>query len=318
MAAPSPFFNDSVDIEGDPSYPGTFISRAKDIISHNSVHKYDGSSNINIRATSTSAALFGTRQDLLGLFEVSETSLQDETNDSKRNNPVTSCDPTLLGPVDTTTPPEPPSTTSSAPNSRSSATRSSSNSVRPDDSNSPGASSCLSAANEPPKKRRGRKANVIGNAAEEEEKRSKVLEKNRIAASKCRQKKKQYVSELEETKSGLEHQNSHLQLEYHDLLRLVSQMKNQLISHASCQDPNIDRWVQNEARKFVEGTQTARGPRTTLVDGCLHRPRFSTSSFQLSGLEESRSYTSTSSRQDSLTYSNGKPIPGSDSNAFIV
>lgn len=83
-------------------------------------------------------------------------------------------------------------------------------------------------------------------------KRDKFLERNRVAASKCRQKKKEWVNGLEETKNGLESQNSHLQLEYKGLLGEVSRMKNELMTHASCNDPNIDKWIENEARRFVE------------------------------------------------------------------
>ncbi|ROT38884.1 hypothetical protein SODALDRAFT_249026, partial [Sodiomyces alkalinus F11] len=83
-------------------------------------------------------------------------------------------------------------------------------------------------------------------------KRQKVLERNRMAASKCRKKKKEWVSELQETKTGLENQHLQLQREYNGLLDEVSRMKNELISHAHCNDPNIDQWLDNEAKRFVQ------------------------------------------------------------------
>lgn len=85
-------------------------------------------------------------------------------------------------------------------------------------------------------------------------KRSKFLKRNRIAASKCRQKKKEWVNNLEETRHGLEHQHSTLQMEYNDLLGEVTKMKNQLMQHAACNDSNINQWIENEARKFVQRT----------------------------------------------------------------
>lgn len=82
--------------------------------------------------------------------------------------------------------------------------------------------------------------------------RDKFLERNRIAASKCRQRKKEWVNGLEEAKNGLESRNSQLQMEYNGLLGEVSRMKNQIMAHASCHDPNIDKWIDNEARRFVQ------------------------------------------------------------------
>jgi len=91
-------------------------------------------------------------------------------------------------------------------------------------------------------------------ALEEDNKRSKFLERNRIAASKCRQKKKEWMSDLEETKTGLENTRNQLQMEYTGLLSEVNRMKDQLMSHAGCNDSNIDRWLENEARRFVQQT----------------------------------------------------------------
>lgn len=97
-------------------------------------------------------------------------------------------------------------------------------------------------------------------AAPSGNKRDKFLERNRIAASKCRQRKKQWVNGLEEAKNGLENQNSQLQMEYNSLLGEVSRMKNQIMSHATCHDPNIDKWIDNEARRFVQGAPESGPP----------------------------------------------------------
>lgn len=81
-----------------------------------------------------------------------------------------------------------------------------------------------------------------------------MLELNRIAASKCRQRKKEFVSDVEETKNALETQYRQLLAEVNGLQAEISQMKNQLMSHASCNGPKIDRWIENEAHKFVQNT----------------------------------------------------------------
>jgi hypothetical protein len=83
-------------------------------------------------------------------------------------------------------------------------------------------------------------------------KRDQSLRRNRIAASKCRQKKKEWQSNLETRKGELESQNSALVREYTELLGEVTAIKNTLMAHASCGDSNIDLWIEKEARRFVD------------------------------------------------------------------
>ncbi|KAF5707098.1 transcription factor atf21 [Fusarium mundagurra] len=87
---------------------------------------------------------------------------------------------------------------------------------------------------------------------DETETRSKFLKRNRIAASKCRQKKKVWMRELEETKENLEIEYNALQSQYSELMGELTTIKNQLMDHASCNDANIDQWLDNEAKKYVQ------------------------------------------------------------------
>ncbi|KAI1138797.1 hypothetical protein F5Y05DRAFT_412672 [Hypoxylon sp. FL0543] len=105
----------------------------------------------------------------------------------------------------------------------------------------------------PTKRRRHRKQQAIEDLDQHPDaaKRNKFLEKNRVAATKCRQKKKEWVSDLEEARFGLESQHNHLQLEYSNLRNEITHIKSQLMEHATCNDPNIDKWVENEAKRFV-------------------------------------------------------------------
>jgi len=82
-------------------------------------------------------------------------------------------------------------------------------------------------------------------------KRTHCLERNRIAASKCREKKKQWVHDLEARKSELEAQHAGLHAELASLADEVTQIKNYLMGHAGCGDANIDMWIENEALRFV-------------------------------------------------------------------
>lgn len=107
---------------------------------------------------------------------------------------------------------------------------------------------------------------------DEETKRNHFLQRNRLAASKCRQKKKEWVNNLEVTKTGLEQQNLTLQMEKRELSDEVSRMKHQLMSHSDCNDANIDMWIENEARRVVENSVQRRSSTTGLCETglCSH------------------------------------------------
>jgi hypothetical protein len=84
--------------------------------------------------------------------------------------------------------------------------------------------------------------------------RDRFLERNRIAASKCRQKKKVWVHDLEGSKLELENHHTKLQFQRDELVSELTTVKNMLMEHASCHDPNIDQWLAIEARNFVQRT----------------------------------------------------------------
>lgn len=86
----------------------------------------------------------------------------------------------------------------------------------------------------------------------ESEKKEQVKQRNRVAASKCRQKKKVKVDELKEMQSALEAQNNNLRMEFQRLRQEIGQVKSDLINHTDCNDPNINRWVENEAKGYVQ------------------------------------------------------------------
>ncbi|KAK1242676.1 hypothetical protein MKX08_005488 [Trichoderma sp. CBMAI-0020] len=83
------------------------------------------------------------------------------------------------------------------------------------------------------------------------EKKEQVKQRNRVAASKCRQKKKVKVDKLKDMLARLEAQNNDLRKEFQKLREEIGQVKSDLINHTECHDPNINRWVENEAKGFV-------------------------------------------------------------------
>ncbi len=112
---------------------------------------------------------------------------------------------------------------------------------------------------EPPKKRKPKKIKKEPEVIDEDRRRRRFLERNRIAASKCREKKKRYVSDLEEMRIGLESHHISLQFEVNALIAEISGLKHRLMTHAKCNDVHIDRWLNNEARKFVQTNNEVLG-----------------------------------------------------------
>lgn len=89
-----------------------------------------------------------------------------------------------------------------------------------------------------------------------EKRRKRNLERNRAAASKCRQRKKQWQDGLERRKTDLESRYKALHRESKDLMEEVAQLKNLVMAHAGCNDANIDDWIRSEADSFVRRMST--------------------------------------------------------------
>ncbi|KAK1240236.1 hypothetical protein MKX08_007678 [Trichoderma sp. CBMAI-0020] len=84
------------------------------------------------------------------------------------------------------------------------------------------------------------------------EKKEKVKQRNRVAASKCRQKKREKVDYLKEQSSSLEAENSNLHNEYERLREELDRVKSDLMHHTECNDSNINQWISNEAKTYVD------------------------------------------------------------------
>jgi hypothetical protein len=77
-----------------------------------------------------------------------------------------------------------------------------------------------------------------------ETKRRRFLERNRMAASKCRQKKKKWMQELEHREEEIDRRNKALHALVSDLKEEVLILKNQLLSHHNCNCNVIQQYVQ--------------------------------------------------------------------------
>jgi hypothetical protein len=106
-------------------------------------------------------------------------------------------------------------------------------------------------SNETPKVKKPRKSKKKAMTKEQEEsKRRKFLERNRVAADKCRQNRKKWIDDLQ-TKAhyfGVDNTSKKAQLE--ELEQEIVQMRSLLFIHSrSCNEKDIVDWVEQEANK---------------------------------------------------------------------
>ena len=81
--------------------------------------------------------------------------------------------------------------------------------------------------------------------------RAKYLEKNRLAASKCRNKQKKRVEELMETAKEAESKNKVLKAEIASLKADMLSLIEDIAKHSTCQDERLRRYVEREADRLV-------------------------------------------------------------------
>ncbi|KAH8888691.1 hypothetical protein GQ53DRAFT_767286 [Thozetella sp. PMI_491] len=109
------------------------------------------------------------------------------------------------------------------------------------------------------KKRKAQAAFIEEECEEDEkpavvgEKRQRFLERNRVAATKCRQKKKQWIAEMEEKSLMLENHKAFLESQRDQLLEEIKGLKYLLMMHAKCNEPSIDGWLKGEAQRYIAG-----------------------------------------------------------------
>ena len=75
--------------------------------------------------------------------------------------------------------------------------------------------------------------------------------RNRVAANKCRQKKKESAAKLEERSVTLQRRNARLEAELQALKAEIVRLNSLLMAHANCGDLNIDKYIQNQAERIV-------------------------------------------------------------------
>ncbi|KAH6983765.1 hypothetical protein EDB80DRAFT_735311 [Ilyonectria destructans] len=83
--------------------------------------------------------------------------------------------------------------------------------------------------------------------------RRRILERNRIAATKCRLRKRDEASALASHEQAVEDQNRYLSTYFDQLTAEIYHLKTQLLRHTDCNCVLIQKYIANEARKSVDG-----------------------------------------------------------------
>lgn len=98
-----------------------------------------------------------------------------------------------------------------------------------------------------------RGANAPENADKPEDvKRSKFLERNRVAASKCRQKKKEWTQNLETRARELQKNNSILRMEVDSCRQEILFLKGEILKHNSCECAEIQDFIKTGTNPFTD------------------------------------------------------------------
>lgn len=85
-----------------------------------------------------------------------------------------------------------------------------------------------------------------------EQRRSKFLERNRVAASKCRQKKKEWTQNLESRGRELQKHNSNMRMMVDSLRQEVLFLKGEMLKHTGCGCTLIHDFLKNGAQTLPE------------------------------------------------------------------
>jgi bZIP transcription factor len=113
---------------------------------------------------------------------------------------------------------------------------------------------------ESPKKERRRRSSTKSTAATEmqsagaddDAKRSRFLERNRLAASKCRQKKKEWTKGLEERARSLQNEKMQLQMMVGSLKSEMIYVREELLKHGNCGCKRIRDYLNTEVNALAQ------------------------------------------------------------------
>lgn len=102
--------------------------------------------------------------------------------------------------------------------------------------------------------KRSKKTTKTAREADEQQeaKRKRFLERNRVAASKCRQKKKEWMATLEESARNVQTTNKLLSHTVSVLREELLILKGELLKHHGCECPQISAFLEHEADRVSQ------------------------------------------------------------------
>jgi len=130
--------------------------------------------------------------------------------------------------------------------------------------------------------------------------RSKFLERNRIAASKCRQKKKEWTQNLETKAREMQRHNNELRLVRDSCKEEILFLKGEMLRHTTCGCSTIQEYLQRGAESFADQRDANVKRELIPIGTAPSSPAMSMSSNRPSG----NSVSSSMADQDSLSLQN--------------
>lgn len=132
---------------------------------------------------------------------------------------------------------------------------------------------------------------------EGDQKRSRFLERNRLAASKCRQKKKEWTSNLETRARQLQNDKNQLALIVGFLKDEVLSLKGELLKHTDCNCDRIRQYLNQEVTNLAAQGPYGRSPNVTTTSPTMSSAHRSPS---VDGTGSDSPSLGSESRRDSL------------------
>ncbi|KAI5460640.1 hypothetical protein BGZ63DRAFT_387561 [Mariannaea sp. PMI_226] len=89
---------------------------------------------------------------------------------------------------------------------------------------------------------------------------NKNLERNRLAANRCRTRKREDNEKLEDAEKKMEQQHIRLSSEVAALTTEIYQLKCELLLHSGCSCTLIQRYLESEFQHYIRGMQSESHP----------------------------------------------------------
>ncbi|KAI7887813.1 uncharacterized protein EV154DRAFT_426819 [Mucor mucedo] len=101
----------------------------------------------------------------------------------------------------------------------------------------------------------GRKRRIVFEGDDAEDRRKKFLERNRVAAYKCRQKKKNWMQDLEQKAEIQNHHNEELRSLVAQLKEESMYLRNLLLTHGNCDCDSVQAYLRKTSVEITRNVQ---------------------------------------------------------------